>query len=48
MMPVANPEHALRETNYGSGVSLREIIIGGTMGRRHVFVPAYFGIDREG
>jgi hypothetical protein len=44
---IANPEHVLHETDYGNNVSLRKIIITGKKGHRHVFVPAYFGIDKE-
>jgi hypothetical protein len=44
---VANPEHVLHETSYANDVSLRKIIISGKKGHRHVFVPAYFGVDQE-
>ena len=45
---VANPEHVIRETRYGNDVSLRKIIISGTKGHRHVKVPPFYGVDREG
>jgi len=45
---IANPEHLIRETRYGNDVSLRKIIISGTKGHRHVKVPPFYGMDREG
>jgi hypothetical protein len=45
---IANPEHLLRETRYGNDVSLRKIIISGPKGHRHVTVPPFYGMDREG
>jgi len=45
---IANPEHLLRETRYGNDVSLRKIIISGPKGHRHVTVPPFHGMDREG
>ena len=45
---IANPGHVLRETSFANDVSLRKIIISGTKGHRHVVVPAFHGIDREG
>lgn len=45
---VANPMHVLYETNTANDTSLREIILSGTPGDRHVTVPPYDGIDPEG
>jgi hypothetical protein len=45
---IANPGHLLRETRYGNDVSLRKIIISGPKGHRHVTVPPFHGMDREG
>jgi hypothetical protein len=43
----ANPEHVLHEASTSNDVSLREVIISGTKGHRHVTVPAWNGIDPE-
>ena len=45
---IANPDHVLRETRYGNDVSLRKVIISGPKGHRHVTVPPFYGMDREG
>ena len=44
---IANPEHVLRETTAANDTSLRQVIISGTRGHRHVKVPAWNGIDPE-
>jgi hypothetical protein len=44
---IANPRHVLRESNYKNNISLRKIILGGTLGARTVTVPAVHGIDPE-
>jgi len=44
---IANPLHRLFETNYRNDVSLRKVILGGTIGHRTVRVPAFDGIDPE-
>jgi len=45
---IANPGHLLHETRAGNDVTLRKVVISGTRGHRHVKVPAWNGIDREG
>ena len=44
---VANPERVLHETSTANDVSLRQVILSGTKGHRHVKVPAWNGIDPE-
>jgi len=44
----ANPGHLLHETTTANDVTVRKVIISGTRGHRHVKVPAWNGIDREG
>jgi hypothetical protein len=44
---IANPGHVLRETTAANDTSLRQVIISGTRGHRHVKVPAWNGIDPE-
>ena len=44
---IANPGHVLRETTTGNDTTLRQVIITGTRGHRHVKVPAWNGIDPE-
>jgi hypothetical protein len=43
----ANPEGLLHETNTHNDISLREVILSGTKGKRTVRVPAVHGIDPE-
>ena len=42
-----NPRHVIHESNYKNNISLRKIILGGTLGARTVTVPAVHGIDPE-
>jgi len=44
---IANPNKVLHESKYRNDVSLRKIILGGTLGHRTVKVPAVHGIDPE-
>jgi hypothetical protein len=44
---IANPLRLLHETNIGNDISLRKVILGGTLGHRTVRVPAIHGIDPE-
>jgi hypothetical protein len=41
----ANPDHRLYERSTRNNVSLRKVILGGTLGNRTVTVPPYQGID---
>ena len=45
---IANPERLLHEVTRANDVSLRQVIITGSAGHRHVRVPAWHGIDPEG
>ncbi len=44
---IANPGKVLHESDYRNNVSLRKVILGGTLGHRTVKVPAVHGIDPE-
>jgi len=44
---IANPRRVLHESNYKNNISLRKIVLGGTLGARTVKVPAVHGIDPE-
>jgi hypothetical protein len=44
---IANPRHVLHESNYKNNISLRKIVLGGTLGARTVKVPAVHHIDPE-
>ena len=45
---IANPDKILHETTTRNDISLRKIIIGGTLGHRTVKVPAWHGLDPGG